>query len=41
MKVWMIIPFKLIPPNQRDLEQAKHSDKFPAEPIEVDTQDEL
>ena len=34
-----VLPFKLIPPNQCDLEQAKQGDKFPAKPTEVDTQD--
>ena len=35
------LPFKLLPPNQRDLERTKQGEKFPAEPDEVDTQEEL
>ena len=34
------LPSKLISPNQRDLERAEQGDRFPAEPTEVDTQDE-
>ena len=35
------LPFNLLPSNQRDLERAKQGDKFPAEPEEVDVEDEL
>ena len=35
------LPFKFLPPNQRDLERAKQGDKFPAEPEEVSVEDEL
>ena len=35
------LPFKLLPPNQHDLERAKQGDKFPTEPKEVDVENEL
>ena len=35
------LPFKLLPPNQRDLERANQSDKLPAEPEEINIKDEL
>ena len=35
------LPFKILPPNQRDLERAKQGDKFPAKPKAVDVEDEL
>ena len=35
------LPLNFIPPNQSDLEESEQSEKFPAEPIEVDTQNEL
>ena len=35
------LPHNLIPPNQRDLEQAEQGVKFPAEPTEVDTDNEF
>ena len=35
------LPFKMLPPNQRDLERAKQGDKFPVEPKEVDIADGL
>ena len=35
------LPHKMIPPNQRDLERAEFGDKYPAEPDEVDTDDEF
>ena len=35
------LPFKLIPPNEHDLEQSEQDNNFSAEPTEVDTQDEL
>ena len=35
------LPFKNLPPNQRDLERAEQGSKFPAEPEEVDIKDEL
>ena len=35
------LPFKNLPPNQRDLERAEQGAKFCAEPEEVDAEDEL
>ena len=35
------LPFKMLPPNQRDLERAELGDKFPAKPDEVNVADEL
>ena len=34
------LPFKMLPPNQRDLERAEY-DKFPAEPDEVNVEEDL
>ena len=35
------LPYKNLPPNQRDLEHAEQGKKFPAEPEEVDIEDKL
>ena len=35
------LPFKLLLPNQRNLERAKQGDKFLAKPKEVGVEDEL
>ena len=35
------LPFKLFPPNHRDLEHAKQGDKFPAKPKAVDVEEKL
>ena len=35
------LPFKNLPPNQRDLERAELGNKFPAELEEVDVEDKL
>ena len=35
------LPFKMLPPNQRDLERAELGDKFPAKLDEVDVEEEL
>ena len=35
------LPFKMLPPNQHDLERAELGDKFPAKPDEVDVEEEL
>ena len=35
------LPFKNLPPNQRDLEHAEQGTKFPARPDEVDVEDKL
>ena len=39
MKVYMILPFKNLPLNQRDLERAEQGDKIPAKLEEVDVKD--
>ena len=36
-----ILPFNMLPPNQRALERAELGDKFPTEPEEVNTEEEL
>ena len=35
------LPYKLLPPDQRDLKRAKQGDKFPAEQEEVNVEDKL
>ena len=35
------LPFKMLPPNQRNLERAEQGNKCPAKPKEVDVADEL
>ena len=35
------LPFKMLPPNQRDLERAEQGNKFPTEPDKVSVEDEL